>query len=304
MFAGLTGCTPVGVLNAIVPINTVRHADIPYGSDARQKLDVYRLSPLRSDVAAGSTQPVVVFFYGGGWSSGEKHEYRFVAESIASLGYVVVIPNYRLYPDVSFPAFVEDGAAAVRWTHHHASEYGGDSARMFLMGHSAGAHIASLIALDPKYLRAVGMDRSQISGMVGLAGPYDFIPRKQDRAVFGLPPTDDAPGGENRDYQPIEHVDGKAPPMLLIHGLADDICAPSNSEALAKRITAAGGSADLVEYPGKGHIAVVLGLAWPFRWLVPVRHDVDRWLAEHRPATTQPAPPPTSPPIRPPTAHS
>ncbi len=224
----VSGCTRFAMLNAIVPhCDYVRTRDLAYGADPRQKLDVYR-----STTAQGPSD-VVIFFYGGDWQNGQKEDYRFVAQALASRGFVAVIPNYRLYPQVAFPAFVQDGAAAVRWVHVNISRFGGDSRRIFLMGHSAGAHIAALLTLDGEYLRDVGLDRSAICATAGLSGPYDFVPPPDDRGAFSMPRDDATPDPR---IEPISFVDGRAPPMLLVQGSKDQTVDPGNISRLADRI--------------------------------------------------------------------
>jgi acetyl esterase/lipase len=257
-----SGCSSFQTLDALVPRwGYARTTDVAYGDLSRQKLDVY--------VPKGLKKPagVVVFFYGGDWRSGEKGNYRFVAQALASKGFVAVLPDYRLYPETTFPGFVEDGARAVRWTRDNAERYGGDPRRIYLMGHSAGAHVAAMLTLDPQYLANVGLDRGAIKATAALAGPYDFKPRAVDLAVFG------AAGPElvlEPRTQPITFVDGRAPPMLLITGTDDKTVDPANATRLAGRIWQAGGNARVVCYRGLGHVGAVLSLAWPFRWRAPV----------------------------------
>src|SRR4030095_1253797 len=203
LFAGLAGllggCSPATLLNATVSRQGyTREADIAYGPDPRQKLDFYQPDKPR---AAGKT---VIFFYGGAWESGSKNYYLFVAQALASSGYAVVIPDYRLYPAVRFPAFVDDGARAVRWT---ADRVGSD--KVFIMGHSAGAHIALLLAANTPYLAAAGVDRMKLKGAIGLAGPYDFLPLKSARLIeiFG--------GANNPDIEAITFARSPLPPALL-----------------------------------------------------------------------------------------
>src|SRR4051812_9939383 len=180
-----TGCTKFEILNATVPsLGYQRTIDQAYGPVPRQKLDVYQPRDAKQDAS------VVVFFYGGAWQSGEKADYRFVAEALTSQGFIAVIPDYRLYPDVQFPSFIEDGALAIRWVHENAQRFGGDPQHIFLMGHSAGAHIAAMLNLDGRYLQNVGLDQNVIAGTAALSGPYDFIPRPSDLAVFAMRPGD------------------------------------------------------------------------------------------------------------------
>jgi acetyl esterase/lipase len=227
--------------------------------DAAHKLalDVYRPANARN-------APVVVFFYGGSWKEGKRSWYRFVGQALARRGLVVVIPDYRKYPEVKFPAFVEDAANAVRFTRDHAGEYGGDTHAFFVMGHSAGAHIGALLATDARYLQAVGMKPRDLCGFIGLAGPYDFAPITDAdlKPIF-----DNSPAEENL-AQPVNHVDGDEPPMLLLHGLSDTTVWPTNSKALARRLQDSGESAQLKLYPGISHVKILLSLSpllsgWP-----------------------------------------
>ena len=228
----------------------VRVADIPYAQGPRGKLDVYR--PRAPHPGA----PVVVFFYGGNWQGGDKALYRFVGASLAARGMVVVIPDYRVYPQVRFPAFLEDNARAVRWTFDHAAGYGGDPGKLFLMGHSAGAYEAAMLALEPRWLADVGLrsDRD-VRGLIGLSGPYDFLPLHSEtlKAIFGPPETLPA-------TQPINHVDGRGPPALLMAGSADRTVRPSNSQNLADRIRQRGGAAEMVIFPKVGHARTITDL--------------------------------------------
>jgi acetyl esterase/lipase len=269
----LTGCSSLQVLNATVSHRGyVRTTDIPYGTDPRQKLDVY----LPKKVVLNAK--VVIFFYGGSWRGGSKTDYRFVAQALTSRGFIVVLPDYRVYPQVIFPGFVEDGASAVRWVRNNVSTYGGDTNHLYLMGHSAGSHIAALLTLDTHYLKAVGLDRNVIRATATLSGPYDFTPNPWDRPVFGMGTNQTA---IDPAIEPITFVDGKEPPMLLVQGLRDEIVAPSNALNLAARIHEAGGEVEYIAYPKRGHAAVVVALVWPYQWLAPVLDDVTDYFNRH-----------------------
>jgi acetyl esterase/lipase len=243
--------------------------NVSFGPLPQQRLDFYR----PHGVAPGAS--IVIFFYGGDWQNGSKDGYRFVAQALTSKGYIAVLPDYRHYPDVTFPAFVEDGALAVRWVHDHAQQIGGDPAHIYLMGHSAGAHIVALLTLDSHYLKDVGLDRNAIRATVGLSGPYDFVPPIDDRGVFGVSRASTQPDPQ---IEPIHFVDGKEPPMLLIQGERDTTVNPSNSINLAARIRSAGGTVKLILYPKADHVGVVLSLAWPFRWIAPTLRDVTEFI--------------------------
>lgn len=257
----LHACQPFGTLNALAPSAGITFTrDVPYASGERHTLDVY--SPTRTAEPA----PVIVFFYGGGWETGNKAMYRFVGAALAARGIVVVIPDYRLYPAVQFPAFVQDAAAAVAWVHVNAKHFGGDRRRLFLMGHSAGAQIATLLALNPEYLRAAGLPRQgDVCGVIGLAGPYDFLPFDAAlQAVFG--PADNWPRS-----QPINYVTAEAPPMLLLVGGSDGTVNPGNTLRLAARLHAAGAQVESDVYRGVTHMAIIASIADSLTFLAPTR---------------------------------
>lgn len=241
---------------------------IAYASGVRETLDVCR--PID---AVGA--PVVVFFYGGGWRSGRKGFYRYVAKALARRGYVAVLPDYRIYPEVRYPKFIEDGTLAVRWVKDNIGGFGGDSARIFLMGHSAGAHIAAMLAIDTRWLQQVGLSAGQnIAGLIGLAGPYDFLPLRDEtlKVIFG--------GAEQRETQPIFHVSPGAPPALLLTGGNDRVVEPGNAIRLAARLRAAGNAATTRIYRRVGHFLIVAAMAPLLRFLLPVLRDVDAFVAE------------------------
>lgn len=250
----LGGCSAAGVLNALTPGAGYRiERDIRYREGKRGTLDLYVPSQ------AGANTPVVVFFYGGSWDSGSKDIYLFAAQALASRGIIVAIPDYRIYPDVRFPAFIEDGAKAVRFVEAEATR-GGTSLPagrhpLFMMGHSAGAQIAALLATDERYLRAEGLPRGRLAGFIGLAGPYDFLPLKEERYRQIFP-------ADRRDAsQPVNFVDGAEPPMLLIAGSADMTVDPKNTRSLAEKVQRAGGEAEAMIVPGVDHIGAVSALS-------------------------------------------
>ncbi|TAJ55395.1 MAG: alpha/beta hydrolase [Nevskiaceae bacterium] len=250
----LGGCSGQQLLNGLTPTNGYsRSTNIVYAPAQNLKLDVY--TPYGSQNA-----PVVVFFYGGRWSEGSKDLYEFVGAALAKQGFVAVLPDYRLYPQVKFPAFVEDSAQAVRWAHENAARYGGDVGRVFVMGHSAGAYNAAMLAADESYLSAVGGSRLWLSGMIGLAGPYDFMPITDPdlKDMFGPPER-------YADTQPINHVDGRNPPLLLLHGENDESVWPKNTRNFAAKVRAAGGPVETVIYPKMTHGWIVATLSQPLQ---------------------------------------
>lgn len=261
---GLAACSPLKVLNAFVPDNSSRiTAGVPYGADARQKLDIY--APL-----GVARPPVVVFFYGGSWNSGSRGEYKFVGDALASRGIMAVIADYRVYPQVTYPDFLEDSAHAVAWTIRHIQAYGGDPQRLFVAGHSAGGYNAAMIALDPRWLAHFGTSPDMLAGWIGIAGPYNFLPIVDDavKPVFHYP---NAP----LSSQPIVHVSPTAPPTLLLTGAADTVVDPGrNSAKLATALRTADVSVETKSYDKIGHALVVGTFARPLRWVAPVLNDV------------------------------
>lgn len=262
----------VDLLNRLSPRRgiTIREG-VAYGPGPRHRLDVY--SPARA--AAAAPAPAVVFFYGGGWEEGDRGIYRFVGAALAARGILTLVPDYRLYPEVRFPAFMEDAAAAVAWARSFLTTLGGDPGRLFLMGHSAGAQIATLLALDPSYLRAAGMAGGRLAGVIGLAGPYDFLPLRSPtlKAIFG--PEVDWPAS-----QPITYASAAAPPMLLAAGTADRVVDPGNTERLAVRLRAVGATVEMRLYRGLGHRVLIGGFASALAPWLPVRREALRFIAQ------------------------
>ncbi|QWT20336.1 alpha/beta hydrolase [Bacillus sp. NP157] len=263
----LAGCQSAlfGVVNARQPAgDTVAHHDIPF--DGALSLDVY--SPPDAKNA-----PVVVFFYGGSWKSGKRQWYRWVGESLASRGIVVVIPDYRTWPKARLDGFMDDAAHATAWARENVAKYGGDPSRLYVMGHSAGAHIASLLATDKQWLGKVGMQPRQLSGFIGLAGPYDFLPLKRDDFIdmFGKTPEAQARS------QPVNFVDGDEPPALLLQGDDDSTVKPSNAQSLAKHYETKGEPVTLKLYPGITHMSILFALG-PSKAKAPVLQDIDTFI--------------------------
>ena len=243
----LVACSPFPVLNGLGSNSTYRQlSTLRYGDAPRQRLDIYQ--PVVADKGI-----VVIFFYGGGWRTGARDEYRFVAQTLTRHGAIVVIPDYRIYPDGIFPDFMHDAAAVLAWTHRHIAEYGGDPKKTYLVGHSAGGHIATLLALDKHYLAAQGLNTDILAGVVGLAPPTDFAATLEAkyRPAFGNQT-------ELERAQPIRYARGDAPAMFLQHGANDSVVLPRNSLALAERITALGGQAQARIYPDTGHAGLLL----------------------------------------------
>ena len=259
----LGSCSATDVLNGFASgRNQQITTGIAYAASADQTLDIY--APANSTPQA----PTVVFFHGGNWETGSPAQYRFLGSALARRGVTVVIAGYRHYPEVLYPGFLEDAALAVRWTHTHVTAPQGK--RLFLMGHSAGAHIAAMLTLDERWLGKVGLkpDRD-IAGLVGLSGPYDFLPLRSPtlKAIFGTE-------SNWPETQPIRYVHAGAPPMFLATGCVDRTVDPGNTNRLAAAQRAAGGIVVERGYPGIGHALTIGAFAGLLHFSLSVREDV------------------------------
>ena len=261
----LAGCS--AGLNKLTPSSTYTlTGGVNYGSLPRQQLDIYQ--PTSAAPAGG--WPVVVFFYGGSWNWGERSEYRFVGEALASRGVLTLVADYRLYPEVRYPAFLEDSAQAVAYGLREARRLGGNPQRVFVMGHSAGAYNAAMLVLDERWLKAAGQSPAALAGWVGLAGPYDFLPISNINAqpVFHHP---NYPAGT----QPLDYVRKGGLPVFLGAARDDPLVNPQrNTVALATRLQAVEVPVTLKLYDGVNHVTLVASMAWSLRWMSPVLNDV------------------------------
>ena len=269
--AAVAAWFPLAVINGLTPTNTYKaNANISYGYDPRLKLDVYQPNPSRNAHPPPGGYPVVLFFYGGSWTDGERADYRFVGEALAARGILTMVADYRLYPQVRYPDFLADCAGAVAWAKLEAPHYGGNTNRLYVMGHSAGAYNAAMLALDKRWLVAAGLAPSALAGWIGLAGPYDFLPIEnlKARPVFNHP---DYPPGT----QPIDYAPKAAPRTFLGAAVDDDVVNPErNTRQLAQKLGAAGVPVTLKTYARTNHITLIGAFARPLRWLAPVLEDV------------------------------
>jgi acetyl esterase/lipase len=273
----LSGCraTLFAGLNA-----TNHHAGIVtpptvvFDAQHQLKLDIYQ--PQHADHA-----PIVVFFYGGSWTHGERGWYRFVGTTLAAHGVVTVIPDYRKYPHVKMDGFMQDAAQAVAWVHQHAADIGGNANDIFVMGHSAGGQIGALLATDPSWLAPYGLHPTDLAGFIGLAGCYDFMPipasEKDMVGMFGRDPASQARA------QPVRFVSGHEPPMLLLQGEADHEVDPSNAVSLAHALQAQHDEVTLRLYPGVSHNALIFALSRPFHDDASTLKDVLAFIRDHNP---------------------
>jgi len=269
----MSACTRVELWAANVPAlfgRYTRHSNVAYGPLPQQRLDVYVPDVPRSDAL-----PIVVFWHGGRWESGDKRDYRFVGAALAGLGYVAVLPDYRHYPQVKLEGFMEDAARAASWAVAHAADYHADAHRLYLMGHSSGAQMAALLAPDPRYFEAVGAPVPPVAGVIGLSGPYDFLPLTDTdlEDMFGPPER-------YEDSQPIHFVHAGAAPMLLVDGEADREVLPKNTRNLAAALRAEGDRVTLFMYPKLGHADTVAALSEPARGRAPVLAAIAEFIGQ------------------------
>jgi acetyl esterase/lipase len=264
IIASLSACASGEFFAANAPTEFSRVAsqvNLAYGIEQRQKLDIYM-------PRMAVNRPVVIFWYGGSWQKGDKSDYRFVGIELAKLGFVAVLPDYRLYPQVTFPLFDEDGARAIAWVEQHVQEFGGDPRRIVLMGHSAGAHTAAFLALNHAFTEKFGASSANIVGLIGLSGPYVLVPDSDAlRSAFAAPYS-------GQDWQPIRFVDSHAPPTLLLHGLSDREVLPQETIELHDALLQKHVRVEMQLFPHRGHADTLAPFALLLRWRTPVVDEV------------------------------
>lgn len=243
---------------------------VPFGSHG-QTLDIWT-----PETSPDIDLPVVVFWYGGGWAKGDRTSYAFAGRALARAGFVVVVPDYRKVPDVHFPAFLDDGVEALTWVRDNAREYGGDPGKVAVMGHSAGAYQAVMLALDDKRLTAAGVDPGIIKAGVGLSGPYDFYPFGSPRSIAAF-----SEWPQPAETQPITFARADAPPLLLVTSEGDDTVRPKNANNLAAKLRGLGAPVQVKNYGPLDHEEVVMALSVPFRSKGPVLADSVAFLKAH-----------------------
>ncbi|MEX0347378.1 MAG: alpha/beta hydrolase [Rhizobiaceae bacterium] len=261
-----SACTSATPLNLASNLgSTEQQRNISYASHDRNKYDLY----LPADRAADT--PIVLFFYGGSWENGKRADFRFVGNALAGMGIIAAIADYRVYPEVTFPAFVDDAARAFAAVHKRF----GSSRPVFVMGHSAGAHIAALLALDPRYLRQVGLDNcDDVAGLIGLAGPYDFLPLPYPRLAEIFPQA------TRNESQPVAFASGKKPPALLLHGSSDVVVEPVDTKILSAKLQAAGNDTTTKFYDGVSHAAILGALSPVLTPVAPTKADILKFVAD------------------------
>lgn len=262
-----TACSPLTLVDATLPQGDWRQLEsVAYGSAPRQKMDIYL--PVEDEPKA-----LLIFFYGGGWESGDRADYRFVAAAFTAAGYAVAIPDYRVYPEARYPAFLEDAAQAVSALTAHPDIAAIAPEKTFIAGHSAGAWISVMLALEARWLQAVGVDPDRLAGVIGMAGPYDFDPRlyRTTRQSFGHVEAIEL-------SQPVHFARAGGAPLFLLHGAADTTVEAVDSRILAERVRTAGGRADYLFYEDIGHARIVGALAPQLTWIAPVQADMVQFM--------------------------
>lgn len=266
----VAACSPTAAYNrlALARAGSVEITrDLPFGTDPRHTLDVY------APPSGPGSRPVLVFIHGGSWSSGDKATYGFAGAAFADAGFVTVVPNYRLVPQVRYPGFLQDNARAVAWARENAARFGGDPQRIVIAGHSAGAYNAAMLAIDQRWLRAAGVPRDSIKAWAGLAGPYDFLPLDDPSTIAAFGQAPDLP-----DTQPGVHVDRGDPPAFLATGDDDRTVAPRHTRDLAARLQAAGVPVETRVYPKVSHVGIVAALGPLFGGRGPVLRELTTFL--------------------------
>lgn len=255
----IVGCSPTGIVNAFTPRGGYEISrDVAYGDNARQKIDIYTPEEIADDT------PAILFFYGGRWQFGEKESYLFVGQALASRGFIVAVADYRLHPEVRWQGFVDDAVAATAMLSQRLPDRS-----IVLSGHSAGAYLAAMAALDKARQKSVGLDGCRIAGVIGLAGPYDIRPIKDPDIIdiFG-------PGEAGPETMPVFYANSTAPPMLLMTGANDRTVSPGNTERMAVALGRFGAPVRVRSYDGVSHIGIVASLSGLARFVAPTLDDM------------------------------
>lgn len=267
----VTGCSTGEILNAVVPKDEGSHRvakDIAYGANARQTYDLYAPKKPKGDL------PLIVFYYGGGWYAGDKSLYSFVGRALAALGYLVAVPDYRLYPEVRYPDFLSDCALAFEYIRQNARAHGGNPNKIALMGHSAGAYNAVMLALDDHYLKLSDDANSPLRAVIGISGPYDFYPFdvKASQQAFGAWPRPE-------ETQPISYARTLKTQFLLMQSRDDEVVGMRNLTSLEAKLKAVNTPVETRLYDKINHQDMIACLSKPLRHKASVLADVKAFLS-------------------------
>ena len=230
--------------------DSVQKQHFSYGGHQRQQLDLYlprRVKPKMS----------VVFVHGGVWKSGHKDEYAFVGQALAAHGIATAVVGYRLFPEVRFPDFVNDIAQALGWLQTNGQSHGFDvDSGVVMIGHSAGAHLASLVTLNQQYAETFGFSPALVKGVVGLAGIYSLRPEKDTLMGDIFQPAEQQ--NDYFDVNPINYLTKGGVPLYLIHGQKDQTVACRNAERMFKDALLAGHPVDIHVENRYGHVRPIM----------------------------------------------
>jgi acetyl esterase/lipase len=228
--------------------------EIPYATESeRQRLDVYAPRDARS-------LPVVLFFFGGGWRSGDKNLFEHLGRAFAVRNIVAVVANYRLTPDVKFPAHAEDCAAAVGWTASNAEKFGGDAGKIFLAGHSAGAHLVALIAADEHYLKNELTGGATIRGVVFMSGIADLRSHVLTTELTTKEMVEEAFGASDAELSvasPMMHLHEGMPPFLVIVAENDPAGLREQARLLTEGLRSKDVPVSFLNIKGRDHFTLV-----------------------------------------------
>ncbi len=278
-----SACTSVDVLNVLSGLSSY-HAqkNINYGNGSRQQLDIYYPKHMISQIekenvlTIKNSRPVIIFLYGGSWNRGQRKDYAFIGHALASKGFITIIPDYRLYPEARYPDFLQDNAAAVTWVVKNLEQQGGDTKNIFIMGHSAGAYNAAMLALDKRWLAQYNLNTNIFKGWIGISGPYDFYPVQNPdvRPVFFHP-------NYPEKSQPMEFINNKSIASFLATSPQDDLIDEQrNTIAMAKKLQREGTINTLKVYDTVDHISIIASIAWPLRFKSPLLSDIEKFIIE------------------------
>lgn len=262
--------------------------DIPYGDSPRQRLDLFvpkgdggtgkrTVGDNQIPLTKSGKSPLIIFFYGGGWSSGTRKGYSFIGKAFAATGCAVVVPDFGKHPDAPYPEFLEDCAKAVRWARDNAERLDADPDMIFLAGHSSGGYNAAMLALDARWLHGAGVPHDAIAGWLGLSAPYDFLPLDVAASIrtFSHVPEKLLPS-----TQPINKVTPGSPPAFFSNGAPDTIVGKYHVENMAEEYEKRDLTHTAKIYDGMNHYWAMLSLAKLFQSKFPVFADMLSFIRE------------------------
>jgi pimeloyl-ACP methyl ester carboxylesterase len=235
-------------------VKDIRYYEGPDADEIKHKLDLYLPKNC-------SGFPVLFFIHGGAWSSGDKRYlldvYGRLGRNFARQGIAAVVTNYRLSPKVQHPCHIQDVAKAFAWTVHNIARYGGDPGLVFVCGHSAGGHLAALLATDRSYVEAEKCSLRDIRGVIPVSGVYSLPPGRLFESVFTADPK------KRAEAMPLSHVKGGHPPFLILYAARDFPTCDRMSRELCDALTRCQCQADVVEIQDRDHMTIIAAATNP-----------------------------------------